>query len=548
MASDTSEVDWSIGELSGQLESQLRISRPEVRVIINDSCYEHVFSRSWTSKRHLTYIVERPQRLLAVCLGIGLAIETYKSQIECKRSERMESLLKNKCVELVHGPQWASTLYELCQEAQAKLEAGSIEVPEDWPSGDMYLCQNTVPALEGSVGAVFDGIDTLFDKDSPNRVFVATRPPGHHCHAAQASGFCLINNVLIGAQYAAEKYGITHCVILDFDLHHGDGTQDICWNYAETGTEEPETQPEIKQELKQEYEEEEEEQQQKDEDVDEQPKVNEPKLKMAYLSVHDINSYPTEYGYPAGDRLKDASICINGHDRLIWNVHLQSYETQEEFDTIYKTKYSVLVDKARDFVKGSTRPLIIVSSGFDASEYELESMQRHKVSVPTTFYEQITRDVCTIDAAIPVLSVLEGGYSDAALATGVFSHLSGLLDTAKYDSSGNTYASSEKVDPLVATTEGGKGMQALVRTLTTPDCAKLLVKGCKAEWKKSSRRTATESSSLSSKRHVAPWIMETIGQGIETGRGLWPTHAYATKPITLSPGGDRKLRSSRKPT
>lgn len=69
-------------------------------------------------------------------------------------------------------------------------------------------------------------------KENHNLAFVVIRPPGHHSHACLPSGFCLLNNVQIGIEYAFEQYGVTHCAILDIDLHHGDGSQDICWERA----------------------------------------------------------------------------------------------------------------------------------------------------------------------------------------------------------------------------------------------------------------------------------------------------------------------------
>lgn len=104
----------------------------------------------------------------------------------------------------------------------------------------------------------------------------------------------------------------------------------------------------------------------------------------------------------------------------------------------------MLLDKTRNYLRTQTERLrlvpngskpkgaIFLSAGFDASEWESDGMQRHKVNVPTEFYARLTRDVVRIAAeegsAVDgrIISVLEGGYSDRALCTGVFSHLSGL--------------------------------------------------------------------------------------------------------------------------
>ncbi len=80
-------------------------------------------------------------------------------------------------------------------------------------------------ALYGS-GAACLGIDKLMS-DSEKHVFCASRPPGHHATKEQAMGFCLFNHIAIAACYAQQAYAIERVAIVDFDVHHGNGTQDI---------------------------------------------------------------------------------------------------------------------------------------------------------------------------------------------------------------------------------------------------------------------------------------------------------------------------------
>ena len=80
-------------------------------------------------------------------------------------------------------------------------------------------------AFRGS-GAACSGIDRLMQK-SPQHVFCATRPPGHHATRNTAMGFCLFNHIAIAACYAQQEYQLKNIVIVDFDVHHGNGTQDI---------------------------------------------------------------------------------------------------------------------------------------------------------------------------------------------------------------------------------------------------------------------------------------------------------------------------------
>jgi len=185
---------------------------------------------------------------------------------------------------------------------------------------------------------------------------------------------------------------------------------------------------------------------------------NSKKTSIGYFSIHDINSYPCEYGDEG--KVQNASLCIeNAHGQSIWNIHLQPWKTESEFWDLYQTRYLALIEKARSY--GPRRPplpgpqpptpphkkggacggggfgppptaAIFLSAGFDASEHESEGMQRHKVNVPTGFYARFTRDIVAlareegtgVDGR--VVSVLEGGYSDKALISGVLSHVSGL--------------------------------------------------------------------------------------------------------------------------
>jgi len=90
---------------------------------------------------------------------------------------------------------------------------------------DTYLSEGTFDAALHAAGAVMEAIDRC-NKGELERVFCAVRPPGHHAEAGQGMGFCIFNNVAIGARYA-QSVGYGHVFIVDFDAHHGNGTQHI---------------------------------------------------------------------------------------------------------------------------------------------------------------------------------------------------------------------------------------------------------------------------------------------------------------------------------
>jgi acetoin utilization deacetylase AcuC-like enzyme len=90
---------------------------------------------------------------------------------------------------------------------------------------DTCLSPGSLIAARHAVGAVLDAVDAV-ESGKAQKVFCNVRPPGHHAEYDNAMGFCLFNNVAIGAAYAFDKYGYERIAILDFDVHHGNGTED----------------------------------------------------------------------------------------------------------------------------------------------------------------------------------------------------------------------------------------------------------------------------------------------------------------------------------
>ncbi|EAQ87343.1 hypothetical protein CHGG_03962 [Chaetomium globosum CBS 148.51] len=418
--------------------------RAETVVILQDACYGHRFSRPRASRAQLSTIVERPERIKACVLGVSAAYVRLGERhqdgafplhpeadaaslpsipFRIQRSNRRLSL-GSQTVTNVHGTKWMEELKMMCETAEAKLAGGgrelqrpdmdrgvNAEVPQKFHEGDLYLCSESLEAMEGALGGVCDAVDAVFRPQGPQRAFVAIRPPGHHCSASHPSGFCWVNNVHVGIMHGVLSHGLTHAAIIDFDLHHGDGSQAITWQHNARGVGLAKNAAWWK------------------------------KTSIGYFSLHDINSYPCEMGDE--DKVRNASICIdNAHGQSIWNVHLQSWQTEADFWALYESKYGVLLEKTRAYLKSHTerlrasglnsRAAIFLSAGFDASEYEDPGMQRHNVNVPTEFYARFTRDVVRMAAEEGtsvegrIISVLEGGYSDRALCSGVFSHLCGL--------------------------------------------------------------------------------------------------------------------------
>jgi histone deacetylase HOS3 len=385
-------------------------------------------------------IVERPERILATTLGIATAYvllggryagAQHPPHPDCspgdvpfiiRKSNRFVPVT-SPAVTNVHGTKWMNELKIMCDSAETKLAMNGKELvrPDDGESdkppfheGDLYLCAESLDALEGALGGVLDAVDLVFDVTGPKSAFVGIRPPGHHCSADYPAGFCWLNNVHVAISHAAAVHGLTHAAIIDFDLHHGDGSQAITWAHNTRVASLPKNASFSK------------------------------RTSIGYFSLHDINSFPCEWGDE--EKVQAASLCIeNAHGQTVWNTHLQPWKTNDEFWNLYEKRYVVVIDKARDYLRRQTdrlrssvnapqpRGMIFISAGFDASEWEGQGMQRHKVNVPTDFYERFTRDIMSMSYESGlgvdgrVVSVLEGGYSDRALTSGVMSHLSGMI-------------------------------------------------------------------------------------------------------------------------
>lgn len=95
--------------------------------------------------------------------------------------------------------------------------------------GDTIVSKGSKKAAYDAVGAIINAIDAVMNQEFDN-AFCVVRPPGHHAEKEKAMGFCIFNNVAVGTTYLLEKYKLDKVAIIDFDVHHGNGTQDIFYN------------------------------------------------------------------------------------------------------------------------------------------------------------------------------------------------------------------------------------------------------------------------------------------------------------------------------
>ena len=154
---------------------------------------------------------ECPERIPAILTGL----KKIQSQ---KLIWRKIGSFDEKYIELTHSKKY--------------LEKINQSFPKEdlvFLDGDTIVSKGSKKAAYDAVGAIINAIDAVMNQEFDN-AFCVVRPPGHHAEKEQAMGFCIFNNVAVGATYLLEKYKLDKVAIIDFDVHHGNGTQDIFYN------------------------------------------------------------------------------------------------------------------------------------------------------------------------------------------------------------------------------------------------------------------------------------------------------------------------------
>jgi acetoin utilization deacetylase AcuC-like enzyme len=176
-----------------------RMTRP-VAIFYHPDCLLHE-----TGSHH----PEKPERLEAVRTRLESA--PFASRLHWYRPEPAPA----HWIERVHSPEYRQFIEEACLKGKSHVDFGETAVsPESYHAACL------------AVGAAIGTVDAVF-RDGYQSAFSLARPPGHHASMEKAMGFCLFNNIAIAARYAEETYGLERVCILDWDVHHGNGTQDI---------------------------------------------------------------------------------------------------------------------------------------------------------------------------------------------------------------------------------------------------------------------------------------------------------------------------------
>lgn len=233
---------------------------------------------------------------------------------------------------------------------------------------DTYLSQGSWLAALHSSGAVIDAIDAVMARNITN-AFCAIRPPGHHAEPTTSMGFCLWNHIAIGAHHARMKHDLQRVAIIDFDVHHGNGTQKIC----------------------------------------------EKDPGLFYASVHEMPLYPGS-GYP--DERGPWHQCLN--------IPLSPGSGSAEFRAAMKIIGQEIIHFAPEF--------LLISAGFDAHEKDplaTLNLRDDDFYWATNMLTDIASEICNGR----IVSSLEGGYDEGALASAVGSHVRALMHASSKETS-----------------------------------------------------------------------------------------------------------------
>jgi len=248
----------------------------------------------------------------------------------------------------VHPAEYVQSLGQFAERGGGRIEA------------DTVLSVRSLDVALLAAGAVCDAVERVVRGDD-RIAFCLARPPGHHALVAQAMGFCLLANVALGARLAIDELGLDRVLIVDWDVHHGNGSQDIFWEDAQ----------------------------------------------VAFFSMHRFPFYP-------GTGAADETGAGPGLGTTL-NLPVAFGTPRAEILTAFRSHVEKLADRIRP-------QLIILSAGFDAHRLDpVGSLGLESEDFATL--ARVVRDIAVAHCQGRIVSVLEGGYHPRALAESIEAHL-----------------------------------------------------------------------------------------------------------------------------
>jgi acetoin utilization deacetylase AcuC-like enzyme len=287
---------------------------------------------------------ERLRRIAAQLEATGL-------DLRCQRPGWQPATLEQ--IHRVHDPEYVAAMRQFIERGGGRIEIDTIVSPRSYDAACM------------AAGAVCDAVDRVVAGEARHALCLV-RPPGHHALQQAPMGFCLLNHIAIGARLAIDKHGLNHVLIVDWDVHHGNGTQDAFWQDDQVG----------------------------------------------FLSIHRFPFYPG-----TGDRDE------TGQGRgLGYTLNLPV-----PFGISRQDYLQALEDGMQQMAEKVQPELILVSAGFDAHAQDpigSLGLEVEDFQATTDLVLQLANHYC--DGRL--ISVLEGGYNLRFLPECVEAHLRRLLE------------------------------------------------------------------------------------------------------------------------
>jgi acetoin utilization deacetylase AcuC-like enzyme len=288
---------------------------------------------------------------VARCRRVELALR--ESGLEARMQRVPARVASEEDLRLVHEPGYL-------QLAQREIEFGYDHLS----TGDTQVCLESWAAAKAAVGCAIAATEAVM-RGLSKTAFGLVRPPGHHANAAAGRGFCVLNNVAVAARYAQRRFGLRRVLIVDWDVHHGNGTQDIFYGDGS----------------------------------------------VFFFSTHQSPWYP-------GTGLASETGEGEGIGATL-NCPLPAGSGRSEVLACFEKKLVPAMQKFRP-------ELVLISAGFDSRKgdplgrFELEDTDFADLT-------RLAREIADQSAEGRVVSLLEGGYSLEGLAAGVSAHVQALL-------------------------------------------------------------------------------------------------------------------------
>ncbi len=306
------------------------------------------WSENFLAHANLAGRPESPARLLAIVDALKASGRWDDYPVIAAETISKQSL------EAVHTAEYIKYIEDACRQGVTQVD-----------DGDTFVSPGSWLAAMQAAGAGVQAVDAIFDGQLTS-AFILCRPPGHHALSNRAMGFCLFNNVAVTAQHALDQHDLDRVAIIDWDVHHGNGTQDIFY-----GSEQ-----------------------------------------VKYISLHEHPLFP---GTGSKDETGTGSGLGNTH-----NYPLAPGQSDRDYINIFETAIA-------DIVLSFQPQLIIISAGFDAHFKDpLGHMKltSEGFALLTEICTKLADEICSGR----VISMLEGGYDTTGLSEGVAQHIDALAD------------------------------------------------------------------------------------------------------------------------